>query len=80
LIPGINDSTLELTRIARIAANAQKKSGKVELLPYHRFGIGKYQQLDREYELTELTTPKAPEIQKIKELFESFGLECEVVL
>jgi hypothetical protein len=42
--------------------------------------MGKYQQLDREYELTELTTQKTPELEKMKGLFESFGLECEVVL
>ena len=80
LIPCINDTDQELKKIARIAADSQKKPGKVELLPYHRFGMGKYQQLDREYKLTDLTTQKAPEIQKMKELFESFGLECEVVL
>jgi pyruvate formate lyase activating enzyme len=80
LIPGINDSHQELKKIARIAANSLKKSGKVELLPYHRFGMGKYQQLDREYKLTELTTQKAPKLEKMKGLFESFGLECEVVL
>jgi pyruvate formate lyase activating enzyme len=80
LIPGINDLSRELKKIAGIAANSLKKPGKVELLPYHRFGTGKYQQLDREYELPELTTQKAPEIQKAKELFESYGLECEVVL
>jgi pyruvate formate lyase activating enzyme len=80
LIPGINDSNEELKKIARIAADLPKKSVKVELLPYHRFGMGKYQQLDREYELTELTTQNAPEIQKMKDLFVSYGLECEVVL
>jgi pyruvate formate lyase activating enzyme len=80
LIPGINDSDQELKKIASIAAGSLKKPGKVELLPYHRFGMGKYQQLDREYELTELITQKAPELQRMKELFESFGLECEVVL
>ena len=80
LIPGINDSDEELKNIARIAVDSLKKPRQVDLLPYHRFGIGKYQMLDREYQLTELTTPKDPEIQKVKELFESFGLECEVVL
>jgi pyruvate formate lyase activating enzyme len=80
LIPGINDSDEELRKIALIAADLLKKAGRIELLPYHRFGMGKYQQLDREYELTELTTQKAPELEKMKELFESYGLECEVVL
>ena len=80
LIPGINDSDQELKEIARIAMDSLKKPGKVELLPYHKFGMGKYQQLDREYELTELTTQEAPELEKMKGLLESFGLECEVVL
>jgi pyruvate formate lyase activating enzyme len=79
LIPGINDSEPELKKIARIAAEILKNPGKVELLPYHRFGMGKYQQLDREYTLSELTTQKEPEIQKMKEIFESAGLVCEVV-
>jgi pyruvate formate lyase activating enzyme len=80
LIPGINDSNQELKKIANIAIGSLKKPGKVELLPYHRFGMGKYQQLDREYELTELTTQKGTELEKMKGLFESFGLECEVVM
>jgi pyruvate formate lyase activating enzyme len=78
LIPGVNDSEEELKKIAGIMT--AKKLRRVELLPYHRYGMGKYQQLDREYELTELTTQKAPELEQMKRLFESFGLECEVVL
>ena len=80
LIPGINDSEEELRKIARIAVDYLPQPGKVELLPYHRFGMGKYQMLDREYQLTELITQKDMEIQKDKQLFESFGLECEIVL
>jgi pyruvate formate lyase activating enzyme len=80
LIPGVNDSDGELKKIALIAVDFLKKPGKVNILPYHRFGTGKYQMLDRKYQLTELTTQKDPEIQSAKHLFESFGLECEVVL
>ena len=79
LIPGINDTDAQLRKIARIAADAQKPV-KVDLLPYHRYGMGKYQQLDRPYELSDLITQKEPEIQKMKELIESYSLECEVVL
>ncbi len=80
LIPGINDYEEELTRLAQIAVDMLPRPGKVNLLPYHRFGMGKYAQLDREYALPELITQKDPEVQKNKELFESFGLECEIVL
>jgi len=80
LIPGVNDSDEELKNIALIAVDSLKKPGKVNILPYHRFGMGKYQLLDRKYQLTELTTQKGPEIQRAKHLIESFGLECEIVL
>jgi pyruvate formate lyase activating enzyme len=80
LIPGINDTEEELKKTAALAVKYLKKSKMVHILPYHRFGMGKYQSLDREYTLSDLVTQKDPEIEKIKQLFESYGLECEVVL
>lgn len=80
LIPGVNDSDTELKNIARIAVNTLKQSCQVNILPYHRFGTGKYEMLDRDYSLTELVTQENSEIEHIKHLFESFGLECDVVL
>ncbi|MDD5703404.1 MAG: glycyl-radical enzyme activating protein [Dehalococcoidales bacterium] len=80
LIPGINDTEGELRKIAQIAVDNLKSPRKVNILPYHRFGMGKYQMLDRKYHLAELTTQKDPEISKMKELLESYDLECEIVL
>jgi pyruvate formate lyase activating enzyme len=79
LIPGVNDSEDELKGIARIAADSHDVPVRVNLLPYHRFGMGKYQQLDREYALGELTTQTEAEIQKAREIFDSSGFECEIV-
>lgn len=80
LIPGVNDSVEELKNIASIVADSLREPRRVNLLPYHRFGLGKYQMLDREYQLTELLSPNDAEVQEAKRLFESLGLECEVVL
>lgn len=80
LIPGINDSPIVLEKIARIAVEYLSQPGKVELLPYHKFGMGKYPMLDREYTLSELNTQNEAEQLKAKELFESFGLHCDIVL
>jgi pyruvate formate lyase activating enzyme len=79
MIPGINDSAEELKAVAEIAVASLKKPGRIDLLPYHRFGVGKYQMLDREYELSGLLAPEDREVQKIKRLFESYGLECAIV-
>ena len=78
MIPGINDMQAELREIADIVTNVVKRPAKVNLLPYHKFGIGKYQMLDREYELEELETQSDEEIKAHKVLFESLGFECEI--
>jgi hypothetical protein len=41
--------------------------------------MGKYQMLDQKYQLEGLSTQADPEVQKMKRLFESFGLECEII-
>lgn len=79
LIPGINDSDKELKGIARIAADSLNGVGKVNLLPYHRYGASKYKMLDRRYRLNRLVRQKDAELQRAKQIFESFGFDCEVV-
>jgi pyruvate formate lyase activating enzyme len=78
MIPGINDAEEELRGIGRVIADTLEMPPQVTLLPYHRFGMGKYQQLDREYKLGGLTSPKDEDIQKAKRLFESLGFDCEI--
>ena len=48
VIPGVNDSEEVIEAIAQIALRIPSVI-RYELLPYHRFGESKYQQLDREY-------------------------------
>jgi pyruvate formate lyase activating enzyme len=79
LIPGVNDTEDELKNIASFAASALKEPRRVDLLPYHRFGMGKYQQLDRKYKLADMVTQKEAAVQQAKQLFESYGLEVEIV-
>jgi pyruvate formate lyase activating enzyme len=77
MIPGLNDSHDGLTAFARTVSNTLHLN-KVDLLPYHRFGIGKYQMLDRRYRLIRLETPTEVILQTAKEIFESFGIICEI--
>ena len=78
LIPGINDTEDELRKIAEIISENVKKPVKVNLLPYHKFGMGKYQMLDREYQLGELDTQTKDQLQEAKQLIESYGFECDI--
>lgn len=56
LIPGINDADDTLLAALSIA-NSLKKLREIEILPYHRLGVGTYDQLDRTYQLEDLPTP-----------------------
>lgn len=56
LIPGINDSDDSLLASLSIAASIRKLK-EIEVLPYHRLGVGTYTKLGRLYELEDLETP-----------------------
>ncbi|MDA8080153.1 MAG: glycyl-radical enzyme activating protein [Actinomycetota bacterium] len=78
-IPGHNDSKENIEALAKTVSGMSKEA-KVNLLPYHRFGMGKYAMLDRRYELAKLLPPSKEDLSKAKEIIESFGLACEVAV
>ena len=77
IIPSVNDSEEEVNAMAHIIV--QNKLKKVELMPYHRFGLGKYKMLDREYLLEEIASPTDDMLQRVKRIFDSYELECKIV-
>jgi pyruvate formate lyase activating enzyme len=79
LIPGVNDSNKELLAIAGMVKGILKEP-RVNLLPYHGYGVNKYRNLDRRYRLNSLTRQSESEIQRAKEAIESSGIRCEIVL
>ena len=56
LIPGINDADDTLLATLSIAESI-KKLKEIEILPYHRLGVGTYARLGRSYELQDVATP-----------------------
>jgi len=80
LIPGITDSDENLTGIVTFVKTLDlNKDIEIDLLPYHKYGIGKYAMLDRSYDLPELTALDEEQIQNRKALIESFGFICKIV-
>ena len=77
LIPGFSDSEGDIEKIATFVSGLNG-IGQTDILPYHRWGVGKYDMLDRHYELNELRSPSTEEVEKMKEIVESFGLRCEI--
>jgi len=78
LVPGINDTDEELKGIADVVIRTLKVP-KVNLLPYHRYGEGKYNMLDREYGLPDFTRQSDEKLESAKEIFTSMGIDAEVI-
>ena len=51
---------------------------RVDLIPYHQFGSGKYEQLGRKYQLSEVPSVSEPEQQALLQLFQNRGLNAQL--
>ena len=78
LIPTLTDSDENIQAIAKFVKDIDP-SLTIHLLPYHRFGITKYEMLDRKYRLGELPTQTDEELAGIVEYIKGCGLNCEII-
>ncbi len=73
LIPGVNDDE-EHIRAVLAFIRPHKNVIDYELLPYHRFGLGKYDFLGRVYELADFRSPTPESVQHLQAIIdEAFG-------
>ncbi len=78
VIPGFNDTEEEILDIARFADSLPGVK-QIHLLPYHSFGRGKYEGLDREYPMGEAVPPSNEKMQQFKERVErNTALYCQI--
>jgi pyruvate formate lyase activating enzyme len=77
LIPGVNDDRDNLHATAELLA-ALDPPPPVDLLPYHRLGVDKYERMGREYELTDTLSPQSERISLAVGILEEKGLSVTV--
>jgi pyruvate formate lyase activating enzyme len=73
LIPGINDSDDNLEALARFAADLPGIR-QVSLLPYHKIGIRKFQQVGQSYALDHVEEPSAEQMERARAKLRALGL------
>jgi pyruvate formate lyase activating enzyme len=78
LIPGINDDPQNIADTAKFLHGLGKKALRIELMPYHRLGKGKYESLDLPYRLPEIPVPQPEQIESVKKSFEDLGVQCSI--
>lgn len=66
LIPGVNDSEEVIDKILAFIL-PHKNVVNYELMPYHRLGLGKYDSIGKEYEMSEIKPPDEAFVRKLRE-------------
>jgi len=77
LIPGINADEEHIRAVLEFI-KPHKNVIDYELLPYHRFGLGKYEFLGKVYELKDFTSPTPEMLKQFRGIIdEAFGRASE---
>ncbi len=78
LLPGVNDSAENLHAMGRFLAEQVPTLVEVNLLPYHRLGEGKWDQLeDATHREVDTHVPETAELEPLLEILRSYGLTAK---
>jgi pyruvate formate lyase activating enzyme len=78
VIPGFNDSLKNIEATAAFIMKELDSSIPVHLLPYHKLGESKAEQLEGAHTSLGIEPPSEEHLQKLKEVLESFGLKVNI--
>lgn len=78
VIPGYNDENDNIEAIGKFISQELKKVTKVELLPFHQLGRGKYKSIGKSYLLDNHKPPKTAELNFLLEILEKYNINCKV--
>lgn len=75
LIPGFNDSIEAFGAIVRFAAGLTNLE-RIQLLPYHKFGVSKFERIGLGYSLADLEAPPESTVEKLLALAKRQKVPC----
>jgi pyruvate formate lyase activating enzyme len=79
LVPGFTETEENIRAITRFIEDVGEGVTAINVLPYHRLGMDKYQMLDRDYPLGELTPLSEERMRAVVDSLGALGLECEII-
>lgn len=74
LVPHLTDSPQNVEGLARFVSTLDNVE-LVEILPFHKMGEYKWEELGYEYELKSASPPSPEKLQAVKDVVKSYGLE-----
>jgi pyruvate formate lyase activating enzyme len=78
VIPGQNDSPENVAETARFASSLGNNLLRMELLPYHPFGMHRYEELGRSYGLATTEPPSDEHMERLRERACTAGIAVEI--
>ncbi len=79
LVPGFNDTPQNIGATADFIKNLGGDNVLgIELMPYHRMGMGKYESLDKHYALNDVKPSEPDYVESISKKFEELGVVSTV--
>jgi len=73
LVPGLSDNTAEIEELAQFIQTLSTVE-KVEVLPFHKMGEYKWQDLGYPYRLSQTNEPEQKQVEEAKAIFARYGL------
>ncbi|MCH6258387.1 pyruvate formate-lyase-activating protein [Puniceicoccaceae bacterium K14] len=73
LVPGLTDAESNIEGIAKFVSTLGNVD-RIEILPFHKMGEHKYEELGIPYELSLTPTPTPAKIERAKQIFAQYGL------
>ena len=78
VIPNFNDSEESIKDTVKFVKN-MKNIIKIELLPYHKLGVIKYERIGKTYLLKDINPPENSDLIKFKNIIEANDIKCEIL-
>lgn len=74
LIPSINDTPQNIHNTPLFLRELLGESACIELMPYHRLGVAKYEVIVKTYSLEELASAEPESVELARQTFEKWGV------
>ena len=77
VVPTLTDSIENLEAIAGLVRDMPRVKS-VELLPYHRLGVNKYEKLGLDYPIDDIPAPERHDMRQLAAIFDKHSINCAI--
>jgi pyruvate formate lyase activating enzyme len=78
LIPGVNDSIENIEATARFLKGLGEQAARLQLMPFHRMGMSKYQALHIGYAMESLGAAEDEQVEAVRKAYVQWGIDCSI--